>query len=172
MARFFKAKLHNVEIASGTTDGPPVDANDLVDSTASFLTGVPAVSVGDYVVSGGVVYVVADVPAETSLTFVSGTVADVTAYEVFSATEYTERMFSTENIIYTVRTDEYNTDLVYKHEAAANLLTFTHPSDATSEYVVDTLNNLLSDVHSGKTYPNVVSSFVPEVVLVKGVLST
>ena len=170
MARFFKAKLHNVELSSGTTDSPPAGADDLIDSAATFQAD--GVSVGDYVVSGGVVYVVSDVPAETSLTFVSGTVADATAYEVFSATEYTERMFSTENIIYTVRTDEYNTDLVYKHEAANNLLTFTHPSDATSEYVVDTLNNLLSDVHSGKTYPNVVSNFVPEVVLVTGFLST
>jgi hypothetical protein len=170
MARFFKAKLHNVELSSGTTDGPPAGADDLVDSAATFQTD--GVSIGDYVVSGGVVYVVSDVPTETSLTLASGTVLDATAYEVFSATEYTERMFSTENIIYTVRTDEYNTDLVYKHEAANNLLTFTHPSDATSEHVVDTLNNLLSDIHSGKTYPNVVSNFVPEVVLVNGVLST
>lgn len=168
MARFFKTKLYNTSVDSGTTDAAVADK--LTDSTqTNFLA---TVSIGDYVVAAGVVYTVTAVDSNTALSVTGGGVPNATAYTIYAGDAYTEKMFSTENIIYTVRTDEYNTDLVYKHEAADNLLTFTHPSDATSEYVVDTLNNLLSDIHSGKTYPNVVSDFVPEVVLVKGVLST
>ncbi len=169
MARFLKIKLYNTSVDSGTTTDVPAGANDLIDAGQSFTT---TVSPGDYVVAGGVVYVVSAIVDNENLTLESGTVSNGTAYTIYAGDAYTERIVSAENVMYTSRTDAYNTVIKYNHaQAAVDTLTLTHTTDANVEYVVDTINDVLDKIHSGKTYPEVVTNLVPEVTVVTGVFS-
>lgn len=168
MARFFKLKVYNTSVDSGTTDAATADK--LTDSTqTNFLT---TVSAGDIVVAAGVVYVVTAVDSNTVLSVTGGGVPDTTAYTIYAGDAYTERIFSAENVMYTSRTDAYNTVIKYNHAPASfDTLTLTHVTDASGEYVVDTIDNLLSEIHSAKRAGEVVSSLVPDVKVATAVFS-
>ena len=167
MARFLKLKLYDTSVDSGTTDAATADK--LTQSGQNFLT---TVSAGDLVVAAGVVYTVSAVDSNTVLSVDGGGVPDATAFTIYAGDAYTERIVSAENVMYTSRTDAYNTVIKYNHaQAAVDTLTLTHTTDANVEYVVDTINDVLDKIHSGKTYPNVVTSLVPEVTVVTGVFS-
>jgi hypothetical protein len=167
MARFFKLNVYNTSVDSGTTTAGTADK--LTQSGQNFLT---TVSAGDIVVAAGVVYVVTAVDSNTVLSVTGGGVPDATAFTIYAGDAYTERIFSAENVMFTSRTDAYNTVIRYNHaQAAADTLTLTHVTDASGEYVVDTINNLLSQIHSGKRAGEVVSSLVPVVKVATAVLS-
>jgi len=167
MARFLKLKLYNTSVDSGTTDAATADK--LTQSGQNFLT---TVSAGDLVVAAGVVYTVSAVDSNTVLSVDGGGVPNATAFTIYAGDAYTERIVSAENVMYTSRTDAYNTVIKYNHaQAAVDTLTLTHTTDANVEYVVDTINDVLDKIHSGKTYPNVVTNLVPEVTVVTGVFS-
>lgn len=167
MARFFKLKVYNTSVDSGTTDDATADK--LTQSGQNFLT---TVSAGDIVVAAGVTYTVSAVDSNTVLSVDGGGVPDATAFTIYAGDAYTERMYSVENIMYTSRTDAYNTVIKYNHaQAAVDTLTLTHTTDASVEYVVDTIDNLLSEIHSGKRQGEVVSTFAPEVKVATAVFS-
>jgi len=167
MARFIKTRLYNTSVDSGTTSAGTADK--LTEAGQNFLT---TVSAGDIVVAAGVVYTVSAVDSNTVLSVDGGGVPTLTAYTIYAGDVYTDRMFSAENIMYTSRTDAYNTVIKYNHaQAAMDTLTLTHKSDANSEYVVDSINNLLSEIHSGKRAGEVLSTLNTDVILVTGPLS-
>lgn len=159
MARFLKLKTYSTSVDSGTTDAATADK--LTQSGQDFLT---TVSAGDIVVAAGVSYTVSAVDSNTVLSVDGGGVPDATAYTIYAGDAYTDRIFSVENIMYTSRTDAYNTVIKYNHaQAAFDTLTLTHTTDASVEYVVDTIDGLLSQIHAGKRAGEVVSSLVPVV---------
>ncbi len=168
MAKFFKVRLYNTSVDSGTTDAATADK--LTQSGQNFLT---TVSAGDIVVdSGGVVYTVTAVDSNTVLSVDGGGVPDATAYTIYAGDAPTDRLFNVENIMYTFRSGDKATVIKYNHaQAGFDTLTFTHKTDANTEYVVTTLDNMISDIHSGKTYPDVVTTFNPEVTIVTAVFS-
>jgi hypothetical protein len=167
MARFIKTRLYNTSVDSGTTSAGT--DNKLTEAGQNFLA---TVSAGDIVVAAGVVYTVSAVDSNTVLSVDGGGVPTLTAYTIYAGDAYTDRMFSAENIMYTSRTDAYNTVIKYNHaQAAMDTLTLTHKSDANSEYVVDSINNLLSEIHSGKRAGEVLSTLNTDVILVTGPLS-
>lgn len=167
MARFFKLKVYNTSVDSGTTNNTAT--GKIKDSTQNFDV---TVSVGDIIVAAGVSYVVTNVDSATVMSVTGAGVPDATAYTIYAGDAYTERIFSAENVMYTSRTDAYNTVIKYNHAIAAlDTLTLTHATDASGEYVVDTIDNLLSQIHSGKRAGEVVSSLVPEVKVAKAVFS-
>jgi hypothetical protein len=167
MAKFFKVRLYNRSVDSGTTDAATADK--LTQSGQNFLT---TVSAGDIVVAAGVTYTVSAVDSNTVLSVDGGGVPDATAFTIYAGDVYTDRLFNVENIISTQRVDAYNTLIRYNHaQAGFDTLTFTHKTDVNSDYVVNTLNNMISDVHSGKTYPDVVTTFNPEVTIVTATFS-
>lgn len=167
MSRFFKVKLYNTSVDSGTTSAG--DADKLTEAGQNFQT---TVTVGDIVVAAGVVYVVTAVDSDTVLSVSNGGVPNTTAYTIYAGDAYTERIFSAENIINTSRTDAYNTVIKYNHaQAGFDTLTFTHVTDASSTYVVDSLNNIISDIHSGKRKGEVVSTLTLDVSAATAVFS-
>lgn len=167
MARFFKLKVYNTSVDSGTTSAGTADK--LTEAGQNFLT---TVSAGDIVVAAGVVYVVTAVDSNTVLSVSNGGVPTLTAYTIYAGDAYDNRMFSVENIMYTSRTDAYNTVIKYNHApAAVDTLTLTHTTDASAEYVVDTINNLIDEIYTGKRGSNVVSTLAPEVTVATAVFS-
>jgi hypothetical protein len=166
MARFIKIKLHDTVVDSGTTTDDTADK--LTQSGQNFLTTVEA---GDMVVSAGVVYNVLAVDSNTVLSVDGGGVPDEAVFTIYSGSISTDRMFSTENLMYTTRTDENNTEVKYNHaQAAMDTLSLVHQSDASTEKVVDSMNNLVNEIFSGSRSGEVISTLNTEVKLITGTL--
>lgn len=167
MARFIKIKLYDTSVDSGTTTAATADK--LTQSGQNFLTTVKP---GDYVVAAGVVYTVTAVDSDTGLSVTGGGVPDATAFVISSGSIATDRLFSVENIMLTSRTDANNTVITYNHaQAALDTLTITHTSDASGQKVVDSINELISEIFSGKRSGAVVSDLNTDAVLIRGLLS-
>jgi len=124
------AKFLNVAIApsvdTGTTDGVPSGANDLIDSGQNFLT---TVSVGDLVhnTTDDAWHVVSAVVDDDNLTLVTGTVATAKAYVIYdgNSSNYTNQLVSAEGIKLAAQATASTTTLTYA-SGGADVLTITH----------------------------------------------
>jgi hypothetical protein len=73
----------------------------------------------------------------------------------------TDRIFSAENVITTERTAATTTAITYNHQQSGfDVCTFTHSSDASTDKVVDAINNAIIAAHGNSKRPDVVIDVV------------
>jgi hypothetical protein len=167
MARFIKIKLYDTSVDSGTTTAATADK--LTQSGQNFLTTVKS---GDYVIANGIVYTVTAVDSNTVLSVTGGGVPDATAFVIYSGSIVTERLFSAENIVTTTRVSENSSTIEYNHaQSGFDSLRIAHTSDASTTKVMDSINELVSEIFSGKRAGAVVSDLNTDVVLITGVFA-
>jgi len=128
MEKFIKLPIQN-EIVSSTTDGIPAGSNDLIDSTADFVTD--GVAVGDFVVdlsgSGNVATVEAVVDLNNLTLSDSVTVSSGSAYLILSGTNSTAELLPISDILYVERNNVYSLDIHYNVAGGNNdIITLYH----------------------------------------------
>jgi hypothetical protein len=173
MAKFLKFAIAP-SVDSGTTDGSPSGANDLIDSGQNFLTTVKA---GDLVhnTTDDAWDVVAAVVDNDNLTLVTGTVATAKAYVIYSGNTalYEDQLVSAENVVIVEQATQSTATIAYTAGGTGtDIITVTHGklSSATSNDMRAAIQNAILDLHSGKTKPEafkVVS--IPTGVVVTGI---
>jgi hypothetical protein len=163
MARFINMKLHSTVVDSGETTGDAADK--LTQSGQNFEE---TVKVGDIVVdSDGVVYNVLAVDSDTVLSVDNGGVPDETTFVIYSGSITTDRLFSVENLMYTLKGSEFNTIVKYDHlQSNVDRIIITHQSDSSTENVVDSINNLVNEIFSGTRSGEVLSTLNTDVKLI------
>lgn len=156
MAKFFKFAIAP-SVDSGTTDGSPSGANDLIDAGQNFLT---TVSVGDYVhnTTDDAWHVVSAIVDDENLTLESGTVATGKAYTIYSGTlaDYNYQLVSAENVVIVEQASASTTTIAYTAGGTnTDVITVTHGKlSATGTDVRDNVQDALLDLHGGKTRPD------------------
>jgi hypothetical protein len=176
MAKFLKFAIAP-SVDSGTTDGVPSGANDLIDSGQNFLTTVKA---GDLVhnTTDDAWDVVAAVVDNDNLTLVTGTVATAKAYTIYSGNTalYEDQLVSAENVAIVEQASQSTATIAYISGVnGSKLITVTHGKLATttSNDMRATIQNAILDLHAGKTKPEafkVVS--MPTGIAVTGIATT
>jgi hypothetical protein len=69
----------------------------------------------------------------------------------------TDRIFSAENVITTERTAATTTVITYNHQQSGfDVCTFTHSTDASTDKVVDAINDAIIAAHGNSKRPDVV----------------
>jgi hypothetical protein len=71
-----------------------------------------------------------------------------------------DRIFSAENVITTERTAATTTVITYNNIAGYDTCTFTHASDASTDKVVDAINDAIIAAHGNSKRPDVVIDVV------------
>lgn len=157
MAKFLKFAIAP-SVDSGTTDGSPSGANDLIQSGQNFLT---TVSVGDLVhnTTDDAWHVVSAVNSDTQLNLASGTVATGKAYVIYSGTvaDYNYQLVSAENVVIVEQASQSTATIAYSAGGAnTDIITVTHAKLAasTSTDIRDNIQDAMLDLHGGKTRPD------------------
>lgn len=155
MAKFLQFPIAP-SVDSGTTDGVPSGANDLIDSGQNFLT---TVNVGDYVhnTTDDAWHIVSAVVDNDNLTLESGTVATAKAYTIYSGNTslYSNQLVSAENIVIVEQATASTTTIAYSAGGTGtDIITVTHGALAAGSNAVRTVvQDAMTDLHSGKTKP-------------------
>jgi hypothetical protein len=127
MAKFLKVAI-SPSVDSGTTDGVPSGANDLIDAGQNFLT---TVSVGDYVhnTTDDAWHVVSAVVDNENLTLESGTVATGKAYTIYDgdSDNFTDQLVGVDGAVLVEQATVSTTTIAYAGgSTGTDVLTISH----------------------------------------------
>lgn len=176
MAKFLKFAIAP-SVDSGTTDGVPSGANDLIDSGQNFLT---TVSVGDLVhdTSNGVWYKVSAVVDNDNLTLESGTIATGQNYTIYSGTasDYNYQLVLADNIVIVEQQTASATTIYYTAGGTStDIIVITHAklANGTDTDVRDAVQDALLDLYSVRTRPDAYKLVsMPTDIIVTGIAVT
>lgn len=137
-------------VDSGTTDGAPSGANDLIDAGQNFET---TVSVGDIVhnTADNTWHIVEAVVDAENLTLVSGTVPTGKTYVIYSATSTYEQRIPAKGAPFVKAASSSSTTVTYTGTGStgSDVITITHYADSSYDSVtnpVTTVKTKLEDL--------------------------
>jgi len=175
MARFIKVAV-SPQVDSGTTDGVPGGANELVDSGQNFLT---TVSVGDFVhnTTDNEWFTVSAIVDDENLTLDAVTTGATSvpsgkAYVIYDgdSNNYTDQLISAEGVKIVQQANTQTVTLAYAAGGTGtDVITITHSEINSGTSVREAVENAILDVHSNGRRPDISQDLaIPSGVIVTG----